>query len=133
MITAVDLFNDVVLDELAQFAANNRGVGPRWAALHGALMEWVLPARDRYRAALDAAAKDKAVMEARHRDAERMRPALVEQLSELDRAISTQHPAERAAAKEAPARIAAEANESVSESVLTLVEAALQSFVAFRV
>jgi hypothetical protein len=132
-LTVVDLFENPVLAEVAKFVEHNRNVGPRWTALHKLMTERVLPAGTVYRAALDAAAKEKAVMEARHADLLKARESHVEQIEAIDRAVAVQLPAERAAAEAAPAKIAAEANAALTEAEVSLVSAAIQSYMTLRV
>jgi hypothetical protein len=129
---AVELFENPVLDEVAAFAANNKNSGPRFAALHAVLTERVLPPRAKYRAALDAAAKEKIEMEHRHADSLRTRAACVEQLKALDRFVADKMPAEVSAAKAAPARIAEETNESLAPDEIALVASAIGTLSAFR-
>jgi hypothetical protein len=129
--TTLDLIENPVLDELVTFAGNNKNVGPRWAALHALLTERVLPARAEYRSALDAAAKEKTLMEARHADALKTRESLVEQINGIDRAIAEQFPSERDAVAAAPARIAEKANASLSKGEASLISAAIESYKTF--
>jgi hypothetical protein len=131
--TAVELFENPAFDEFVKFIEVNRGVSPRMATIHKALTERVIPVRDYYRTALDTAAKEKANMLSRHADSEKARAALIENLKEMDRYFSEQAPAERAAAKAAPARIAEQANASLADSEIRLVTTAIDNYAAFRV
>ena len=125
---AVELFGNPILDEVASFVANNKAVGPRFAALHAVLTERVIPARETYRAAVASAAKEKIAMESRHTDSLKHRESIIEQLRDLDRFVAYQMPAEIAAANAAPARIAEQANGSLTAEDLALVLTAIESF-----
>jgi hypothetical protein len=129
---AVELFENPLFDELVSFVENNKSVGARWAALHKTLTERVIPARAAYRFALDAAAKERAAMQGRHADSLKAREDFAAKVRELDRYVAEQIPAEIKASEEAPARIAVEANRSLTESEVSLVSFAIDNYAAFR-
>jgi hypothetical protein len=133
MTDAITLFDNPLLDEVVLFCGNNKLVGPRMAAIHALLLDRVLPARARYRAAVEAASKAKAEMDKRHADAREQREVLIKQVRNLDRYLGgEQIQAEIKAAEEAPVKIAAQANLSLSDEEISIAEAALQTYLSVR-